>query len=159
MITLTDSIKINTTPEEIFDWFINLDKNFTQWHPNHNKFIKVTGGMNEGDIVRYEERIDGKCYKFNAKISKIEKTKNGWQIEVKAPFSKIQFAAEVKGDSCIFKHTETFGFLNNNNAFNRKVVVPLLKSILNPLYRFDIIAKDMVEDNINLKRILENNPK
>jgi hypothetical protein len=39
------------------------------------------------------------------------------------------------------------------------VVVPLLKSILNPLYRFDIIAKDMVEDNINLKRILENNHK
>jgi hypothetical protein len=51
VITLKDSAEIKTTPEKLFDWFKNLDKHFEEWHPNHKKFVKVTGGTGEGDII------------------------------------------------------------------------------------------------------------
>ena len=35
MLILKDSIEIKTTPEEVYTWFKNLDKNF----------VKLTGGM------------------------------------------------------------------------------------------------------------------
>jgi len=51
MITLEDSIQIETTPDKIYNWIMNIDKHFVEWHPNHKKFEKVTGGMDEGDII------------------------------------------------------------------------------------------------------------
>jgi len=155
MITLQDSIEINTTPEKILNWFQNLDKHFTDWHPNHTKFEKITGGMDEGDIIRFEECIDGKWFKFNFKIHKIDKTKNGWRAEFKAPMATIIFKVEEKKNTCIFSHIETFGFIKSQNPFICNVIAPIFRKLLNPKYRFDLIEKDIIEDNINLKRILE----
>jgi hypothetical protein len=158
MIILHDAIEINTSPEMLFDWFINLDKNFPLWHPNHIKFLKITGGMNLGDVVRFEERISGKWFKFNVIITKIETTANGWIIEAKTPpFATLEFKAEARGDNCLFTHTEIYGFIPSKNVFFQKYVIPLLIKILNPLYRFDLIQRDIIEDNINLKQIMENN--
>jgi len=43
VIALKDSIEIKTTPEKIYNWFMNMDnKRFTEWHPNHKKFVRVT---------------------------------------------------------------------------------------------------------------------
>ncbi len=75
MLTLQDSIEINTTPNKVFDWLKNLDKHFTAWHPNHTKFEFIDGGLNVGGGVYFEECIDGKWFKFDFKISKIDKTK------------------------------------------------------------------------------------
>ncbi|MDI6603287.1 MAG: SRPBCC family protein [Patescibacteria group bacterium] len=116
MIILEDSIKIKTTPEKIFDWFKNLDKHFTEWSPCHTKFVKVTGGMDEGDIVYCEQCCEGKWYKEKVKITKIEKDSSGWRIERKClfPYSLLgirgSFIVEQKGDSCIFTAIESFGF-------------------------------------------------
>jgi hypothetical protein len=82
VITLKDSVEIKTTPEELFDWFKNLDKHFEEWHPNHKKFVKVTGGTDEGDIVYSEELVEGKWYKVKVKIGKLEKSEQGWRIEL-----------------------------------------------------------------------------
>jgi hypothetical protein len=136
---------------------MNLDKHFTKWHPNHTKFVKITGGMDVGDVVRFEEKIDGKWFKFNVKITKIEKTANGWRIEVKTPpFATLIFKTERDGDGCVFTHTEFFGLFKSKNLFAQKFIYSLLRKILNPIYRFDLIEKDIIEDNINLKKILEN---
>jgi hypothetical protein len=51
MIKLEHSIVINCTLDQLFNWFINLDKNFIKWNTNHKKFVKVTGGMEVGDKV------------------------------------------------------------------------------------------------------------
>jgi hypothetical protein len=154
MITLKDSIEIKTTPERIYNWFKNLDnKRFTEWHPNHKKFVRVTGGMEEGDILYAEECIDGKWFKFRLKITKIEKGERGWKADLESVHwlgrligAQISFITEAKGDACIFTHVETFGFKR-----------PLLSSLILKLFksRIPLIEKDMREDNINLKRILE----
>lgn len=112
MITLKDSIEIKTTPEKIYNWFMNMDnKRFTEWHPNHKKFVRVTGGMDEGDIIYFEECVSGVWYKVKCKITGIEKSKRGWKAEFKSlsGIGKIAFMAEKIEDACIFTHIESFG--------------------------------------------------
>ena len=55
MLTFTDSIQINVPPEKVYDWFLNMDKNFVKWHPNHTKYTLLSGGMNVGDTIHFEE--------------------------------------------------------------------------------------------------------
>jgi hypothetical protein len=53
----------------LFDWFNNLEKNFTKWNVNHKKFVKVTGGMDIGDIVYFEQCINGKWFRDKVTIA------------------------------------------------------------------------------------------
>jgi hypothetical protein len=156
MISLKDSIEIKATPEKIFDWFINMDnKSFTEWHPNHKKFVRVTGGMEEGDIVYAEECVSGIWYKLKLKITKIERSENGWKVELKDlrfP-AKIIFITKAKGDGCIFTHIETWGF---ERPIIGNIVDFLVKALLQK--RIDIVQRDIEEDNKNLKGLLECNP-
>ena len=39
----------------------------------------------------------------------------------------------------------------------KKFLIPLLSNLLNPFYRFDLIQKDIIEDNFKLKEIMEVN--
>ncbi len=154
MINLKDSIEIKTTPEKIFDWFRNLDKHFTEWHPNHKKFVKVTGGMDEGDVIYFEEFVGGVWYKVKCKITKIEKSENGWRVDVKSLLAQISFIVEEKGDGCIFTHIETFGV---KTPIIGNVVDFLMLKVFHFRIRFDLIQKDMEEDGKKLKEILERN--
>jgi hypothetical protein len=158
MIKLEHSIVINCTPDQLFDWFINLDKNFTKWNTNHKKFVKVTGGMEVGDKVYFEQCISGKWFKNKVTISTINKSENGWKIEaVTPPFVKLEFICEETENKCLFTHVESFGFIKSKKAIAQKFLVPLLRKLLNPFYRFDLIQKDIIEDNIKLKAIMEIN--
>ena len=156
MISLKDSIEIKATPEKIFDWFKNMDnKSFTEWHPNHKKFVRVTGGMEEGDIVYAEECVSGIWYKLKLKITKIERGENGWKVELKDlrfP-AKIIFITKAKGDGCIFTHIETLGF-------ERPIIGNIVDFLVKALFqkRIDIVQRDIEEDNKKLKGLLEGNP-
>jgi hypothetical protein len=153
MIILKDSIEIKTKSEKVFDWFKKLDRNFTDWHPNHKRFIKVTGGLEEGDIIYFEECVDGKWFKIKCKITRVEKTDQGWRADFESVHllskiigSRISFICEARGDNCIFTHIESFGFKAN-------FISDLILKIIRPL--IPLIEKDMKEDNANLKIILE----
>jgi hypothetical protein len=114
MIILEDSIEIRTTPERILDWFEHLNRNFVLWNQNHKRFVKITGGMEVGDVVRFEQRISGKWYKYNLRICRKEISGTGWTIEAKTSFiAQLTFITEKTGDVCIFKHVESFGFIEN----------------------------------------------
>ena len=155
MLTLEDSIEIKTTPSKLLAWFMDLDRHFTEWHPNHTKFEKVTGGMEVGDIIRFEERIKGKWFKFNFTITEKNITDRGWTIETRAPYSKIIFIAEQKDDLTIFTHREQFGLFTSDNALIRKLLAPIFRFLTNPKFRYDLIENDIREDNVNLKQIME----
>ncbi len=141
---LKDSIEIKTIPEKIEEWFKNLDKHYLEWHPDHVKFVKVTGGMDEGDIFYFEEYLHGKLHKIRSRITKIEKNK---RIEYKNLFPtsiicpKGSFIIESKGESCIFTGTVSlrFGWLITKLAKNR----------------LESVRQHMVEEGQNLKEIME----
>jgi hypothetical protein len=154
VITLRDSIEIKATPEALFDWFKDLDKHFEEWHPNHKKFVKVTGGTDEGDIFYFEELVEGRWYKVKAKIDKLEKSAQGWRIELvtSSRLARIIFVAEAREGGCIFTHIESFGL--KTPVIGRLMDFLMLK-VFSSLFRFDLIQKDMEEDGQNLKRIFE----
>ena len=144
MITLKDSIEITTTPDNIFKWLKNLDKHYKEWHPDHVKWINETGGLDEGDIVYYEEYLHGELHKIRSKIMKVEKNKriefrNLFPISIICP--KGSFIVDPGEETCIFTATLSFRF---GNLFSK-----LAKS------RVEALKKHIREEGENLKRLLE----
>ena len=43
-LELKDSIDIKATPEKIWDFFVNLDKNYKSWHPEDHILFKWIKG-------------------------------------------------------------------------------------------------------------------
>ena len=144
--TLSDSIEINTSPERVYEWFINIDQNYKEWHPDHVKAIWLTENkMKVGSKLYSEEYIHGELHKIKFKCTNIEPNR---KIEFKnlLPMSLIcpkgSFIFEPKGDNCIF--TATLSFRMGNTL--SKIVKTKVEALIN----------HMKEEGENLKRILEN---
>ena len=61
-LVLKDSIEINTTPEKIWEFFTNLDKNYLLWHPEDHIVFKWVKGkpMTTGSYYYGEEIMNSK---------------------------------------------------------------------------------------------------
>jgi hypothetical protein len=155
MITLKDSIEIMTTTDKLYNWLMNLDKNFTRWHPNHKKFEKVTGGNNVGDIVRFEQRVSGVLYDIKGEIIIKEKNEDNFKIVFKtmSGIGRISFISKATENGCIFTHIEEFGI--DTPVVGNIVNFLLFKVFAREKANWDIILQDMKEDNVNLKKIME----
>jgi len=152
-ITLTESTEIYTTPEQIYDFFMHLDSNYKQWHPEeHVLFRWVEGSPWEvGSIAYAEEYLHGKLHKLRSIVTKI--IPNSY-IEY-APTSRLlryyfpsgTFSIEPKGEVCLFTATVTMrvGWM----------VKTLFKSRLE--HGLASVQKHMHEEGENLKQILESN--
>ena len=144
MITLKDSIKIKTTPEKIFDFFVHFEENYLAWHPDHVKCRWLEGEpFEEGSILYIEEYLHGKLHKMKFLGTKVELNR---KIEYKLLFPtsiicpKGSFIIEPKGKTCIFTATLSFrfGWLFSKLAKNR----------------VGAVKKHMKEEGENLKRLL-----
>ena len=113
MAILKNSIEIKTTPDKIFKWLKNLDKHYKEWHPDHVKWINLTGSLDKGDIFYSEEYLHGKLHKLKGKITKIEENK---RVKYKFLFPtsiispKGSFIIELKDESSIFTAIVSFRF-------------------------------------------------
>ena len=59
-LVLKDSIEIEATPEEIWDFFANLERNYKAWHPeDHVSFKWIKGRPMESGSTWYAEEILG----------------------------------------------------------------------------------------------------
>ena len=144
MAVLKDSIEIKTTPDKIFKWLKNLDKHYKEWHPDHVKWINLTGSLDKGDIFYSEEHLHGKLHKLKGKITKIEENK---RVEYKFLFPtpiicpKGSFIIELKGESSIFTAILSFRF----GWLFSKLAKKMVKAI----------KTHMGEEGENLKKLLE----
>lgn len=147
MITLKDTIEIKTTPDKIAEWLRNVDKHYKDWHPDHVRFVKVTGGLEVGNIFYFEEYLQGKLYKGRYRITKIEENKKrvvefkGLSFLDRIFGTKGSFIVESMENSCLFTatHSLRFGWL----------ISRLFKGLIKAM------EKHMKEEGENLKRLLE----
>jgi hypothetical protein len=155
MITLKDSIEIDASIDRLLDWFMNIDKNFTKWNPNHKKFEMITGGNDVGDIVYFEQCVNGIWYKVKARIIRKEVSKGSFEVVVKSTIGlgTISFSAEAIENGCRFTHVEEFGM--KNSMLGKIVNYLVFKILARKQANWDSILQDMKEDNVNLKEILE----
>jgi hypothetical protein len=155
MVTLKDTIEINTTIDELYDWFMNIDVNFTKWHHNHKKFEKITGGSEVGDIIYFEQLVNGVWYKVKAKIILKEKNKDNFKIIIKSTtgLGTISFLGKTTENSCVFTHIESFGL--STPVIGNAINFLLFRVFFRKHANWKFILQDMKDDDANLKKILE----
>ena len=110
MMTLTDSIEIEATPEQVFDWLVERFKDkesYQAWHPDHVDIRWIKGeSLQEGSIIYAEEYLHGELHKLKFIITKVVPNR---VMEYRPLFPWSIFAPgnafliEQKGEnSCIF---------------------------------------------------------
>lgn len=150
-ITLKETTEIKTTPEEIFDFFMHLDRRYKEWHPkDHVLFRWTRGNPWEVDSISYaEEYLHGKLHKLRTIVTEIESNR---YIEY-APTSKLLRYYFPKGTFSIEQHGEQCTFTATVVVRVGWIVKTLFKKKLE--YGLSSVRKHMYEEGENLKSILE----
>ena len=150
---LTDTIEINTTPENVFQFLTSIvdSESYQAWHKEDHvafRFIKGDPWV-VGSVIYAEEYIHGKRHKFKFIITKIVPNKKieyvpaSWLL--RKYFPKNEFIIEARGDTCRFIASGTYRIGWIGKTFFKKKLAEGLASI----------AKHMKEEGENLKNILE----
>ena len=149
-LLLKDSIEINTTPEKIWEFFKNLDKNYTTWHPKDHITFKWTKGkpLEEGSTCYAEQYAVGKVTKYNATLAEIipnRKIVFKWSYPVSLMSPKVEWLIEPKNSHSIF------------TAITHMRAGHLWKKLFKKSMKNVISAHDkhMAEEGENLKRLME----
>jgi len=110
---LSDSINISAPSDKVWDFFDNLDVNYTAWHPDDHIVCRwIRGEPHQvGSIVYAEEMLAGKLCKIKMVCVKIEKNKlseyrSSFPLSVFHPRSKYIF--EQKGQDTLFTAVNYF---------------------------------------------------
>ena len=155
MITLRDTIEINTSPEKIFEWFAHLDKNFQSWHPEDHVECRYLKGnpLEVGSILYFEVYLLGKLQKAKYHITKVEPNSRV-EYKVGFPFSVLggrgAYTVERRGVNSLFTQDTYIG-----------TKIPLLGSIVDKLTQVligrinEAFKQHLAEEDQNLKRIME----
>lgn len=145
MTELEDKIEIDAPAEDVFAWFMRLDRNYRSWHPAHSGCRWLKGEpFREGSVLCTEEELHGKRHRLRSGIRRIERNRL-IEYSFLFPVSIISpggsFAFENSGDGCLFTATITFrlGWL----------ISKVFKS------RMEGCTRHMREEGENLKRLLQ----
>ncbi len=146
MITLKDSIEIKTTPEKLWEFFTNLDKNYKTWHPEDHVLFRWTKGrpLEEGSTLYAEEVLNGKLYKFKMTCAEVvPNRKFAFKFHFpKSLFVKYEYRIEPKGVNSVF------------TAYAHLRIPVFARNIIQPY--IEVGKKHVKEEGENLKKILEN---
>jgi len=149
MIELVDRIKINSTPDKIWDtlvFFFQSSENYKLWHKDHiSCYWKKGKDFAPGSILIAEEYIHGTKHKLGFKIHSINKNKNVLKYKMLFPYSMICsggcFKLISKG-----KDTEFIAQLKFKLGI-------LLKALFKE--RIEVLRKHMKEEGESIKEFIE----
>lgn len=143
---LAERIAIRTSPDAVFHFFAEMERNYLRWHPDHVLF-RWDGepGLREGAEFYFEEWIGGELLKKRVRFTRIEP---GHIIE----FAPVSFFFRL------FLPRMTFLIARNNGTCHLtqeiQVRIGPIAAALNKR-RFDAVRRHMREEGENMKRLLE----
>ncbi len=152
-IVVCDSIEIHTTPDKIFEFFLQIvdDASYRAWHPeDHVDFRWIKGEpWQEGSVAYAEEYIHGKLHKFKFLIKKVVANREIELVPL-SRFLRIYFPRntlliEPRDGSCVFTASGVLRVGRLAKLLAKKKLEQGLSSV----------RKHMKEEGENLKRILE----
>lgn len=72
MISLKDSIEIQTTPGQVYAWLGRMPQEYLAWHPDHVACRVIRGSMLEvGSEIECEEYLHGKLHSLRFRMTKV----------------------------------------------------------------------------------------
>ena len=144
-LVLEDTVEINTTPEEIWRFWANMDKNYKAWHPEDHILFRWTKGvpMEEGSRVYAEETVAGKLLKL--RLTCVDVVPNrGFALVFPFPaslFARYEYKIEPRGQKTAFT---AYTHLKYPRFAHERI-----KSVV------EVGKKHVREEGENLRRILE----
>ena len=147
---IKSSTEINTSPEKIWDFFLNLESNYQKWHPAEHQFFHWTKGkpLEVGSKFDSKETVAGHKTKLKGVCTESVKNKKivfkpVWPISFICP--KIEWNFKQQGEKTIFTAQTHFKFGRLFLMFKKDAVKEMM----------EITKKHMDEEGVNLKNILE----
>ena len=152
-IVLTESIEINTTPEKIFGFFLQIvdDASYQAWHPEDHVAFRLIKGepCQQGSVVYAEEYIHGKLHKLKFLVKEVVPNRKIEFVPVsrllRIYFPRNTFLIEPRDGSCVFTASSVLRVGRLVKLLARNKLEQGLSSV----------RKHMKEEGENLKRILE----
>ena len=144
-IVLKDTVEIETTPEKIWEFWANMDKNYKAWHPqDHILFSWIKGKpMEEGSKIYAEETVGGKLLKL--KVTCVDVVPNRkFALTLPFPrslFCKYEYLIEPRGAKTAFT---AFTYLKYPGIARKRIELVV-----------EVGKKHVREEGENLKKILE----
>ncbi|MFX0201959.1 MAG: SRPBCC family protein [Candidatus Hodarchaeota archaeon] len=150
MIVLRDTIKIKTTPEEVFEWFAQFKENYRAWHPDHGecRYLHGSHPFEEGAIIYAEEYLHGDLHKLKLHMSRVVPNS---RMEYKIPLlGSGAFIIEPSGDDILFTAELHLGW-------RFPVIGSLIDWVFQTFFghRLNAMRQHMREEGINLKELME----
>jgi len=144
-IVLKDTVEIETTPEKIWEFWVNMDNNYKTWHPKDHILFRWTKGrpMEEGSRIYAEETVGGKLIKGKATFVNVVPNRI---FGLKPPFPnslflKYEYLIEPRGRKTDFT---AFTYLKYPGFARKRIMLAV-----------EVGKKHVREEGENLKRILE----
>jgi hypothetical protein len=142
---LTDSIRINSPPEPIWEWLSGLSEHYTDWHPDHVSAEWEQGEPNQvGSILRAVEDLGGSREVLRFEMTSVDPP-HRFEYRIRGPISMLLpgGAFVVVSDDGGARFTATISY-----RFGR-LTERLFKR------RTAALQRHMKEEGENLKRIIE----
>ena len=144
-VVLKDTVEINTTPDRIWEFWVNMDKNYRSWHPQDHILFRWTRGkpMEQGSRIYAEETVGGKLLKLKVTCMNVV-PKRKFALALPFPqslFAKYEYLIEPRGAETVFT---AFTYLKYPGFARRRIESAV-----------EVGKKHVKEEGENLKRILE----
>lgn len=143
---LEESITVAAQPEDVFQFFEQIEEHYLAWHPDHVCFRWERGrGAAVGNTFYFEERIAGKLFKKRCVYTRIvsgellEFAPTFWLLRLFLP--RILFRIDPEDGGCRLTHQIQLRIGPLAQRFNRK--------------ELDAVREHMRVEAINAKRMIE----
>ena len=150
-MTFVHEVDIKTTTDRIWDFLININENYSVWHPKDHILFQWTNGapFETGSTFYAEQYMMGEKVKYKGKIAEAipgEKITMTFSFPLSLITEKIEMIIENKGTYSTFKHITYMKFKFLSRTIFKKQNIKMLN---------DMDAHITTEGG-NMKDILEN---
>lgn len=150
-MTLVHEVEIKTSPDKIWDFLINIEKNYTAWHPKDHILFQWTKGapFEAGAAFYAEQYMMGEKIKYNGKIVACipgEKITMTFSFPLSLITEKIEMIIENHGANSTFKHITYMRFKFLSRTLFKKQNIKMLNDM----------DTHVTTEGGNMKSILEN---
>lgn len=150
-MTFVHEVNIKTSPDKIWDFLVNIDKNYSVWHPKDHILFQWTKGTpyEPGATFYAEQYMMGEKVKYNGKITESipgKKVTMTFSFPLSLVTEKIEMLIENHDTHATFKHITYMKFRFLSRTIFRKQNIKMLH---------DMDSHIRTEGG-NMKHILEN---